>query len=217
MVARDPLGSIQKMVSGLADIEKIRKVVARALQSGIGPTEIMFAMNKGLEDVGRKYEEGVAFLSDLMMAGIIANEIYSSIEPYLDKSAKKTRGKVVIGTVKGDLHDIGKNIVISMLSSSGFSIIDLGVDVPCEKFIDAVKKEKPDIVAMSCLLTISMDEMGRIINVLKANSLRDKVRIMVGGRPITQDFADAIGADAYGSTAVDAVRVAENLVPEGSA
>jgi methylmalonyl-CoA mutase cobalamin-binding domain/chain len=144
------------------------------------------------------------------MAGVMATEITNILRPHLGRSTEKPVGKVVIGTVRGDLHDIGKNIVIALLSSAGFSVVDLGVDVSCEKFMEAIEKERPDILAMSCLLTVGMDEMKKVIEELRRVGLRGNVKVMVGGRPITSQFAEEIGADAYGSNAIEAVRMAKS-------
>ncbi|MEM2915402.1 MAG: corrinoid protein, partial [Candidatus Bathyarchaeia archaeon] len=197
-------------------VENDKNIVTEALDSGIDPVDVVNAMSKGLEIVGQKYETGEYFLSELIMAGVIATEITSILKPHLGKSTEKPIGKVVIGTVRGDLHDIGKNIVIAMLSSSGFSVVDLGIDVPCEKFVEAIEKERPDILAMSCLLTMGMDEMRKVIEELSRVGLRGNVKIMVGGRPITSEFAEKIGADAYGSNAAEAVKIAKLLVGGGS-
>jgi corrinoid protein of di/trimethylamine methyltransferase len=209
------LKDIQNVISELAGVENVENIVIKALDSGVNPVDVMDAMSRGLEDVGEKYDRGEYFLSELIMAGIMANGIINILKPHLEKSAEKPAGKVVIGTVKGDLHDIGKNIVIAMLSSAGFRMVDLGIDVPSEKFVDAVKREKPDIVAMSCLLTIAMDEMRTVIDKLKEANLREDVKVMVGGRPITPQFAEEIGADAYGSNAVEAVKIAKALILRG--
>lgn len=203
------------MASGLVGIENVKNIVIEALNSGINPVDVVEVMSKGLEDVGEKYEKGEYFLSELIMAGIMASEITKILKPHLEKSAEKLTGKVVIGTVRGDLHDIGKNIVIAMLSSAGFKVVDLGIDVPFEKFVSAVVREKPDILGMSCLLTIAMDEMKMVIDKLKEAGLRASVKVMVGGRPITQNFANEIGADAYGSNAVEAVKIAKALAGRG--
>jgi len=212
-----PLKDIQNMVSELASVETVKNIVIKALNSGANPIDVVNVMSRGLEDVGERYERGEYFLSELIMAGILASEITNILKPHLEKSAEKPAGKVVIGTVKGDLHDIGKNIVIAMLSSAGFRIVDLGIDVPSEKFLEAIKREEPGIVAMSCLLTIAMDEMKTVIDKLKEANLRGGVKVMVGGRPITPQFAEEIGADAYGSNAVEAVKVAKALIKGGSA
>lgn len=213
---RQFLDIIQCSVSEPRDIEGAKKNVLAALTRGADTTEIVAAMSRGLEDVGEKYERGVYFLSELIMAGIVAAEITNILKPHLGTSEKIGAGKVVIGTVKGDLHDIGKNIVIAMLSSTGFTIMDLGIDVTAESFLEAVKREKPDIVAMSCLLTIAMDEMRRTIEKLNEAGLRRKVKVMVGGRPITPEFAKEIGADAYGKDAIEAIRIAKSLAKERS-
>ncbi len=134
------------------------------------------------------------------------------IKPEFKKAGIPARGKVVIGTVHGDLHYIGKDIVIAMLESQGFDVTDLGVDVPADKFVSAVKEKKPDIVGMSGLLTIVTDEMGKVMEGLKREGLRDTVKIMVGGRAVSQEFAEKIGANAFGATAIDAVGLARKWV-----
>jgi len=182
--------------------------VEMALAEKIPPPKIIQSMREGLSTAGRKYEEGEYFLSELIMSGIMAQELSKMLRPYLQSSSNQVLGKVVIGTVKGDLHDIGKNLVSIMLSSAGFEVIDLGVDVSKEKFIEAVEKENPNIVGMSCLLTIAMDEMKETLDGLAEAGLRKKVRVLVGGRPITLDFAREIGADGYGSDAIEAVDAA---------
>ncbi len=210
------LKEVQNVISELKGVENAKNIVIEALDSGVDPVDVVNAMGKGLEIVGQKYETGEYFLSELIMAGVMATEITNILRPHLGRSTEKPVGKVVIGTVRGDLHDIGKNIVIALLSSAGFSVVDLGVDVSCEKFMEAIEKERPDILAMSCLLTVGMDEMRKVIEELRRVGLRGNVKVMVGGRPITSQFAEEIGADAYGSNAVEAVRMAKLLVGEGS-
>ena len=204
---------IQNMVSELAGVEEIKKFVVKALNSRINPVDVMDAVSRGMNVVGEKYEKGEYFLSELIMAGIIGKEIMDTVTPYLNKKAdEKSIGKVVIGTVKGDLHDIGKNIVIAMLSSMGFIVKDLGIDVPCEMFVKTIENERPNILAMSCLLTSSMNEMKKVIEELSKVGLRENIKVMVGGRPVTPQFAKAIGADAYGANAFEAVKVAKALM-----
>lgn len=212
----EPLKEIQKLISELTGVENVRNVVIKALDSGVKPADIVNAMSEGLGVVGDRYEKGEYFLSELIMAGIIAVEVTNLLKPRLERLTDKPFGKVVIGTVKGDLHDIGKNIVIAMLSSRGFNVIDLGIDVPSEKFVEAVKKEKPHILAMTCLLTAAMDEMRKVIEELGKFGLRENLKVMVGGRPLSSQFAESIGADAYGSNAVEAVKIAKALVGKGS-
>ena len=206
------LEEIRVAIANIAHVDELKQKVEEALSLNIDPLKILDCVSKGLDEVGRKYESGEYFLMELILAGNLASEVTNMLRPYLKAKRKISRGKVVIGTVEGDLHDIGKNIVISMLSSAGFEVIDLGVDVSAEKFIDAVKKEKPDILAMSCLLTVGLPHMREVIEKLKEEGLRDKVKVMVGGRPVTPEYAREIGADAYGADAVDAVNIAERWV-----
>lgn len=210
------LRKFQNVISELTDVENAKNIVIKALDSGADPVDVVNTMSKGLEVVGEKYEKGEYFLSELIMAGTMASEITKILKPHLGRSTQKPLGKVVIGTVRGDIHDIGKNIVIAMLSSVGFTIIDLGIDVPREKFVETVKKERPNILAMSCLLTVGMDEMGRVIEELSKVGLRENLKVMVGGRPISSQFAELIGADAYGRDAIGAVKIAKALVGRGS-
>jgi len=210
---QDLLEKIKRLISEIGDIEEIKEVATEALNSKVvSPVDIINAMSEGLKIVGQKYEEGDYFLSELIMAGQLASELSNTLKPYLKDTKREAIGKVVIGTVKGDLHDIGKNIVIMMLSAAGFEVKDLGIDVSPERFVDAVKNEKPDILGMSALLTSTMDEMKKVIDKLKESGLRKNVKIMVGGRPVTQEFANRIGADAYAKDAIEAVKIAKKLV-----
>jgi len=206
------LEEIERAFVEVSGLDKVRSLVELALAERIPPLEIVRRMREGLLSVGRKYETGEYFLSELIMSGIMAQELSNMLKPHLQSFGEQVLGKVVIGTVKGDLHDIGKNLVSIMLSSAGFEILDLGVDVSTEKFIETVGKENPDIVAMSCLLTIAMDEMKGTIDELKQTESLKKVKVLVGGRPITSDFAREIGADGYGSDAIEAVKVALNAL-----
>ena len=206
------LVELSKMIYELDDLEKIKAKAEELLDRGVEPKKLIDALSRGLEEIGNRYESGEYFLSELIMGGIIGSEIISVLTPYLKSVETGRLGKVVIGTVKGDLHDIGKNLVISMLRSSGFEVSDLGIDVPAQRFIDAVKKEKPDILAMSCLLTMAMDEMKRVVEELKKHGLRDKIKVIIGGRPTSLEFARQIGADAWGRDAIEAVKVAKTLI-----
>ncbi|RLI45893.1 cobalamin-binding protein [Candidatus Bathyarchaeota archaeon] len=195
------------------DIEGVREACREAVDASIPVYKaITDGMAKGMEIVGKKYEDGEYFLAELIMAGETMKEGMKVLEPYLKGREVKKIGKVVIGTVRGDLHDIGKNIVVTLLSAAGFEVIDLGVDVPPEKFVDAVKKNNPDIVGMSALLTTTMTEMENVIKALKEAGLRDKVKIIIGGAPITQEYAEKIGADAAASDAVEGVNICKEWV-----
>ncbi|MEM4310810.1 MAG: cobalamin-dependent protein [Nitrososphaerales archaeon] len=206
------LDEIRECFTNLLGVDRIRELVKLALDSHVNPMDLIEAMKEGLEEVGKRYDEGSCFLSDLIMSGLMATELTNLVKPHLEVSNTKPKGKIVIGTVKGDIHDIGKNIVASMLSSQGFEVIDVGVDVSPESFLSYIQKYEPDILAMSCLLTIGMSEMQNTIRLVRGSN--KKVKIMIGGRPITQEFSIEVGADGYGKDAFEAVRVAEKLVGE---
>ena len=193
--------------------EELKNAVEKALNSKISPQEIVHqGFSKGMEIVGEKYENGEYFLSELIMAGVTMNESLELIKPLLKGKDMKSCGKVAIGTVEGDLHDIGKNIVMTMLESSGFEVHDLGVDVPPERFVEKVKELKPDILGMSALLSVTMNRVKETIDALVKNSLRNNVKILVGGRCLDEKIAKEMGADAYGSDAWDGVLKARELI-----
>lgn len=195
------------------EVEDVRKLALKAVEVGI-PAYLVIekGISKGLEIVGKKFEEKECFLPELITAGLAAKEGLTVLEPYLKTEKKKASGVVVIGTVKGDLHDIGKNIVVSMLKSAGFEVYDLGIDVPAEKFVEKVQESNADILALSALLTTTMPEMKKVIGGLKTASLRKKVKVMVGGRPVTEKLAKAIGADVYCKDAMEGLKKAKELI-----
>ena len=206
------LEKLVEAIVNLASDEDVRFYVEESLDKGANPLEIIEALRRGLEIVGARYEKGEYFLMELILAGNLAKEVTALIQPLLVGKEQPSKGKVVIGTVQGDLHDIGKNIVAVMLRSAGFNVLDLGIDVPAEKFVEAVKKEKPDIVALSTLLSIGVPQVEEVIKTLERAGLRSKVKVMIGGRPITKSFSDEVGADAYRRDAIEAVRLAEALL-----
>ena len=212
MASRDPILTLKNLILSMANVESIRACVNEALNSGIETSEVIDALSDSLRQVGEKYEAGDFFLSELMMAAILSTEVTKILEPHMLKEKKRPIGKVVMGTVKGDIHDIGKNIVVMMLRASGFEVIDLGVDVSAERFVEAVENARPNVLGMSALLTSTSDEMKNVIELLKKRGLRKKVMIMIGGRPVTQEFADEIGADAYSRDSVQAISVVKRLV-----
>jgi 5-methyltetrahydrofolate--homocysteine methyltransferase len=211
MVSREEiLGRIRDAIVNL-DIDNIGRLCEEAIRAGVPAYEVvMEGMARGMEVVGEKYERNEYFLAELIMAGETMKEGMKVLEPYLKAGELKKIGKVVIGTVRGDLHDIGKNIVATLLSAAGFDVIDLGVDVPPEKFVEAVKENSPDIVGMSALLTTTMVEMEDIIKELKKAGLRDKVKVIIGGAPITREYAEKIGADAAARDAVEGVNICKS-------
>ncbi|MGB9717256.1 MAG: cobalamin B12-binding domain-containing protein [Thermoproteota archaeon] len=195
------------------DFDGSKRLAEEAVSKGIPPNEIITkAISSAMEEVGKKFEASEYFLSELIVAGEIGKEISQMLQPYMKGSEIKKIGKVVIGTVKGDLHDIGKNIFGMMMEAAGFEVIDLGNDVPAEAFVEAVRNHKPDIVGMSALLTVTMVEMENVINELRKAGLRDKVKVIIGGAPITEDYAKRIGADGYGKDAVVGVDICKAWV-----
>ena len=169
-------------------------------------------MQRGVAAIGSKYEEGEYFLSELMIGGELMKAGLEALTPYLALESMATVGTVVIGTVKGDLHDIGKNIVVSLLQSSGFKVHDLGIDVSIGDFVKTVKDVNADILAMSALLTTSMSEMGVVMGELEKTGLRNKVRVVVGGNSVTEKFGREIHADAATKDAMAGVRICQRWI-----
>jgi len=198
------------------NVEAAASWARKALEEGIDPLEALDALTKGIKQVGDGYGRGELWLPDLIGAA----EAMSSAMPIIEEEIKsrgmkrETAGVIIIGTVKGDIHDIGKNIVATLLTIDGFDVIDLGVDVAAEKFIEAIIKYKPSILAMSALLTMTAPEQRKVIDALKKEGIRDKVKVLIGGAAITQEFADDIGADGYDPTAAGAVNLARRLTGE---
>lgn len=179
------------------DVEGIQRACRDALSFGIPPYEaVMGGMAKGMEEAGKRYEAREYFLPELIIAGEVMKEDMKILEPHLKTGEAKSIGKVVIGTVKGDIHDIGKNVVVTLLKAAGFDVVDLGVDVSAERFVDVVREHKPDIVALSALLTSTMSEMELVIDALRKAKLRSKVKVIIGGASITAEYAEKICADA---------------------
>lgn len=191
------------------------EVTKAALEAGVDPSELISKyMIPAMNEVGQRFACNEYFVPELLIAARAMKGALELITPKLAETGAKRIGRVVIGTVKGDLHDIGKNLVASMLEGAGFEVIDLGVDVPPEKFVQAAQDKPGTIVAMSALLTTTMLNMKGVIEALEQSGLRDKVRVMVGGAPITPQFAQQIGADGYGENATVAVEVARRLAGE---
>ena len=194
-------------------LEPAIEVTKKAIAEGVQPQEIINNyMIKAMGEVGQRFQDGKAFVPQLLMAGRAMKGALELLKPLLQGSASTTIGKVVIGTVKGDLHDIGKNLVASMLEGCGFEVINIGIDVSCDKFVEEVKKNKADILCMSALLTTTMTYMQEVINALEAAGIRHQVKVMIGGAPVSQGFADEIGADGYSDNANTAVAVAKELM-----
>jgi 5-methyltetrahydrofolate--homocysteine methyltransferase len=193
--------------------QKAQKLVQKALDQGIHPKTILDdGMVVGMNEVGVRFRRGDMFVPEVLMSADSMQAGLVLLRPALIASGTKLIGKIVLGTVKGDLHDIGKNLVGMMCEGAGFETIDLGFSVPPEKFIDAIKEHKPDIVGMSALLTTTMRAMGYTIKAIEEAGLRDTVKVMVGGAPVDSDFSERIGSDGYGSNAVAGAELAKKLV-----
>ena len=190
-----------------------RHYVQQAIEKGIDPASILKdGMIAAMAEVGHLFEIGEYYVPEMLISARAMQSGLVILKPYLQESKVKSAGKVVIGTVKGDLHDIGKNLVAMMLEGAGFEIIDLGSDVSPEKFVEAVKVEKPDVMALSALLTTTMLNMNSTVNALQEAGLRDQVKVMIGGAPVTEEYAHQIGANGFANDASRAVTMAKALV-----
>ena len=195
------------------DVSRVKEITQRALQKKVNPKEILEqGLIKGMDIVGVKFKNNDIFLPEVLLASQAMYGGLELLQPKLIKDGVKAVGRVIIGTAKGDLHDIGKNLVAMMLRGGGFEVIDLGIDVSPEKFLKATQEHQPDIVGISALLTTTMISMADIVTALEKAELRDKVKIMIGGAPVTQGFADEIGAEGYAPDAASAVDKTRELM-----
>jgi 5-methyltetrahydrofolate--homocysteine methyltransferase len=193
--------------------KKAEEVTKAAIAANTNPSELVQKyMIPAMDEVGRRFECNEYFVPELLIAARAMKTALQLITPHLMASGAQPMGRVVIGTVQGDLHDIGKNLVASMLEGGGFQVVDLGVDVPAEKFVEAVKEKDGTILALSALLTTTMTMMKTVIDALEKAGVRSKVKVMIGGAPITQQYANEIGADGFSDNASAAVAVARKLV-----
>ncbi|MBC7233641.1 MAG: corrinoid protein [Chloroflexi bacterium] len=197
----------------VGDAEGVKALTARAVQEGFTAAELLNeALIPAMTEVGQRFERQEYFVPEMLIAARAMKAGVEILRPYLVEAGVKPIGTIVIGTVAGDLHDIGKNLVSMMLEGTGFRVIDLGVDVPADKFVQAVRENNPQIVGMSALLTTTMMAMKATIEALSKAGLRERVKVMVGGAPVTQRFADEIGADLYAPDASSAARTAKEAV-----
>lgn len=203
----------QSIVDGAPD--GAREAASKALKLGVDPLE---AINKGfvlgLNSIGEQFNRGEVFLPDLVMAGEAMKAAVAVLEPEMQKrgTQREVLGKVVMGTVKGDIHEIGKSLVSTLLTASGFQVFDLGVNVPVELFVEKARELQADLVGVSALLTTTMQGQKSVVEALERDGLRPKVKVIVGGAPVTRDWAAKIGADGYGQDAMAAVALAKSLV-----
>jgi methanogenic corrinoid protein MtbC1 len=207
------MGFVEELVD--LNEDAIRDQLKSRLDNSEDPLAILKDVKTAMKIIGDKFSEKEYFLPELIMSGEILKDIFEVLQPKLKKGAGgATKGKIVLGTVAGDIHDIGKDIVRFMLDVNGFEVIDLGVDVPAEKFITAVKEHKPKILALSGFLTLAFDSMKEIIEKLAADGIRDTLKIMIGGGTIDERIVEFVGADKYGESAVEAVKLAEQWMGE---
>jgi methylmalonyl-CoA mutase cobalamin-binding domain/chain len=192
---------------------EVLSLVRQGLDMGLGPETLLYeALIPSLEEVGARFERGDFFVPEMLIAGKAMAGALEILRPLLAETGAQTIGKIVMGTVKGDVHDIGKNLVNIMFEGAGFEVIDLGVQVAPEKFLDAIREHQPDIVGFSAFLTTTMPMFKANINALEKAGMRDQVIVMVGGAPVTQEYADVVGADGYAADASAAVVRAKELI-----
>ena len=200
------------------DRDKAVQLAMEAVNTGINPEEIITkGLQPGMMTVGEKFSSGEYFLPDMLMAARAMKSALEVLQPLLAKSGLPTLGRVVIGTVQGDMHDIGKNVVATFLGGSGFEVYDLGLNVSAQQFVNAVREKKADILGLSALLTTTMPTMGQTIKDLEKAGLRSRVKVIVGGAPVTAEFARFIGADAHARDGGEAIPVCKKLVQRGGA
>jgi 5-methyltetrahydrofolate--homocysteine methyltransferase len=193
--------------------KKASALTEKCLQEGLPPSVIIEqGILKGLETVGQKWKTYEYFIPNVLVSAMATKLCLNALHSSANVSGNRYIGKAIAGTVRGDVHDIGKNIVLMFMETAGFEVIDLGIDVAPEQFVRMVKKEKPDLLLLSCLYTVTMHSMEDTIIALMKSGLKERVNILVGGAPITLEFANSIGADGFGVDAVDGVRVARELL-----
>lgn len=211
----NPNAVFEKMVSAVysGDGSSVVKLIQKALDQGVSPGDIVDkGLIKGMDAVGIDFKEGTLFIPEVLIAAQSMHEGMNMVRPLLTEKSTAGLGKFVIGTVQGDLHDIGKNLVAMMMEGAGFEVVDLGIDVPVEKFVKVVKGSQPKILGLSALLSTTMPVMEDTIKELKEAGLRDKVKVLVGGAPVSRNFAEKIGADGYASDAAGTVNEARKIL-----
>jgi len=204
---------LSKMLIDL-EVDDIADLVEEKLRDGAEPQEILGALTRGMNEVGRLYEENEYFLPELVLAGETMKAAFKVLKPHLKPGDAGKSSVIVTATVQGDNHDIGKNILITMLLSGGFEVIDLGTDCSAETIVQSVREHKARIVALSALLTTTMREIAQVNKALQEAGLRDSIRLIVGGAPLSEELAKELGADAYGADAIEGVRRIRSLLEE---
>ena len=206
------LESLIHVLVEMQEAEALKKA-KQLLDEGTNPMNILEACSKAMEIIGKRFEQGEYFLPHLMMAGEMVKQISETIKPLIkEEKAEAGRGRVLMGTVEGDIHDIGKNIVIFLLEANGFEVRDIGIDQPPEKFVEAIREFQPQVVGMSGLLTLAFDSMKETVRAIEEAALREKVRIIIGGGQVTEGVKEYTGADAYGPDALAGVRLVKQWI-----
>jgi dimethylamine corrinoid protein len=201
----------------ISDLDEVRVIQLTDMLLKSNPTntdleQVILAFQDGMGEIGNRFESGEYFLAELIFAGEIFQEIMNKVKPYLKGSKNKCIGKVLLGTVQGDLHDIGKNIVRDMLEGAGFEVRDLGVDVPIERFVEEIKEFEPQILGLSVLLNHAIDAMKKTVDAIKEAGLRDQIKIIIGGNPVSEQTCRFVGADAFSRSVAEGVEKCKKLV-----
>lgn len=198
------------------DVETVKKATLEAVQMGVEANRIVDVMSEGMEVVGKKYESGEYFVAELIIAGETMKEALAVLEPYLGGETASKLGTAVVATVAGDIHNIGKDIYVTLMTTAGFKVIDLGVDVPAENIIEAVKEYHPKVLGLSALLTTNLEQFPIIVEKLKKEGLRDTVKVIIGGATITKEYARETGVDGYAKTALAGVDICRRWIKGNS-
>jgi 5-methyltetrahydrofolate--homocysteine methyltransferase len=205
----------QALIDAFIDMREadVLAITDELLASGTEPVEILDACKQALETIGQRFEEGEAFVPELVMAGEMMSQITAVVKPQIEQEAPvEPLGKILMGTVEGDIHDIGKDVVVFMLDANGFEVVDLGIDVAPETFVEKIRETQPDVVGLSGLLTLAFESMKETVDAIQAAGLRDQVKIMIGGAPVDEHVQEYAGADAWGADAMQAVSLAKQWV-----
>jgi methanogenic corrinoid protein MtbC1 len=205
----------QKLIDAITDMREddALKITDELIKKGTNPLDVLEACRQAMEVVGQRYEKGAYFLPELILAGEMLNQITALVKPKLAKLPKiERRGKVLIGTVEGDIHDIGKNIVTFMLDVNGFDVLDLGVDVSAQKFTETIRDFQPQVVGLSGFLTLAFDAMKDTVSAITDAGFRDSIKVMIGGGQMDEQVRKHTGADAYGKDAMAAVKLAKGWI-----
>jgi methanogenic corrinoid protein MtbC1 len=208
------MAGLTQLAQAMADLDKkqVIALVENKLKAGVPPLEIVKELNDGMIEIGNRFTACEYYISELIFSSHIYKEVMATLEPHLGQvELDQKAGTVVIGTVKGDIHDIGKNIVVTLLRNAGFKTVDLGVDVAADKFVEALRETGAKVLALSCLLNLAIQEMKNVVDALVTANVREKVKVVVGGQPIDEKVSEYVGADYYGVDAPAGVRICKEI------